>query len=101
LPQWPEVELPPPPPPPLPVVEMPPPRRLSVPLLVSAGAVAAASGGLYAAARTSRARFDDPETAFEDLDGIRRRTNTLETGSQVAGVAALGMGVAAFVVVRR
>jgi len=103
LPEWPEVELPPAPTlAPLPVTEMPPPvRRTSVPLLVSAGAVALASGGMYVAARTSRARFDDPETPFEDLEGIRRRTNTLETGSQVAGVAAVGMGVAALLVVHR
>jgi hypothetical protein len=99
LPAWPEIELPPAPP--IPVVEVVPPRRVSVPLLVSAGAVAAASGGLYAAARTTRARYDDPQTSFEDLDGIRQRTNGLETASQVAGAAALGMGVAAFVVVRR
>lgn len=96
LPAWPEVpevegvaEA-------LPVAPMPAPRKVSIPLLSGAGVAVVAAGGLYAGAWASRAAYDDPDTPFEDLDGLRTRTNTLTTASQVTAVTAVGLGVAAF-----
>lgn len=62
---------------------------------VIAGVAAVTSLGCYAAASSSRASFDDPATAFEDLDGLRARTNGLVAVSGIAAGAAVGFGIGA------
>ncbi len=59
---------------------------------------AAVAGGLYLGARSSAARFWDPSTPTEDLDGLRTRTNALGWTSAGLGVAAFGTGGAALLV---
>lgn len=69
-----------------------PERRVSVPLLAGSGAAAVAATGLLAVALGQRARFDDPQTPYADLDGHSRRANGAFLGAQVAGGMAVGLG---------
>lgn len=69
-----------------------------LPLLVGAGAGAVVSGGLYAGALSARASFDDGETAYEDLDALRGRANSLGYAAQATGLVAIGLGTVAVVV---
>jgi hypothetical protein len=59
---------------------------------------AALAGGLYLGARSTSARFWDPSTPTEDLDGLRTRTNALGWTSASLGMAAFGTGGAALLV---
>lgn len=74
-----------------------PERSLNMPLLITAGAAAVASGGAYALARQRETTFNDPLTADSELLALRRQTNTLSVLSVSAGVAAVGTGAMAFI----
>lgn len=67
-------------------------------LTVAAGVAAATSAATFAAATASRSKFDDPSTAYADLEGLRGRTNGLAAVSGVAAAGAVGLGVAAVTV---
>lgn len=69
--------------------------RKPVELVVTAAALAAVSGGLYAGAVATRGQFEDPTTAHDRLDALRARTNGLVLGSSVAVAGALGTGALA------
>jgi hypothetical protein len=89
-----------PPPNEAPPVEGPRPRRLTLGVAIGAGGAALASGVLYGLATASRARFDDPATSYEDVEGLRSRTNAQVVASAGAGVVALGLGSVALVSLR-
>lgn len=87
----------------------PPPHRSRAPLLISAGGVALASGGLWAGALISQGRLQDagdriasnadagvPDGAA--WDRAVRRTNTLGAAGQVTAGLAIGLGVLGLVV---
>ena len=71
---------------------------LNVPLAVTAGAAALASGGLYLAANGKAASFWNTNTPAAQLPDLRRQTNTLQGLSLGAGVVAVGAGAGAVVV---
>jgi len=71
---------------------------LNVPLAVTAGAAALASGGLYLAASGKAASFWDTTTPPAQLPELRRQTNTLQGLSLGAGIVAVGAGAGAVVV---
>ncbi|MCB9678676.1 MAG: hypothetical protein H6737_26475 [Alphaproteobacteria bacterium] len=64
-----------------------PPR---VPLLVTAGIIAAAAGGMYAGSAITRTRYDAAPTAQR-----RQLTNTLFLGAAGAGIVSLGVATVA------
>lgn len=68
---------------------------VTIGLGVLAGVAAGSAVGLYASGRSSYARYQDPATPFEDLDGLRSKTNQRHVGAQIAGLGALGFGTAA------
>jgi len=68
------------------------------PYAAAAVTATAASGILYGMAWTSRARFDDPDTACTDLEALRSQTNLFAGASGVMGMMALGAGVTAVVI---
>jgi hypothetical protein len=64
---------------------------------ISAGS-AVVAGGLYLGARASAGQFWDPATSAEELDSLRRRTNTFGALSAGVGFVAVGTGGAALFV---
>jgi hypothetical protein len=69
------------------------------PLLVAAGGSALVAGGLYALGFGLRLNYDDLQTPYERLDGLRVATNGLVVSSAGAGLVAMGLSVAAVVTV--
>lgn len=72
-------------------------RKPTIPLAIGAGGLALGSGALYGLAAMSRARFDDPATSMDTIEGLRSTTNAEVYGSIGAGVLALGLGALAAV----
>jgi hypothetical protein len=68
-------------------------RKPTVELAVAAGGLAMLSGAFYGTAAGSHARFQNPETPFEDIGGLQKQTNSLMSASVVTAGAALGLGV--------
>lgn len=76
----------------------PEPRRWpTTPLLVASGATAAVAAGLLGGGLYHRGRFEDPDTAFEDLAGHRSRANGLGVAAQVSAGVAVGLGGVALI----
>lgn len=67
------------------------------PTTVVAIGAAVLAGAFYAGAADQRRRYDDLDTPYEDLDGIRSRVVGLTISSAALGGLALGSGVAAIV----
>ena len=72
-------------------------KGLRVPLLIGAGAAAAGAGALAALAGDLRANPPVP-TSEDDLQAIGARNHGMVYGAAGLGVAAVGLGVTAFVV---
>ncbi len=72
-----------------------------IPFFVAGGALAATSIVSTILGVVSRNEFDDPSTPYDELEGLRDRTNTAATVSAVSGAAALGLGGAGLYVVIR
>jgi len=72
------------------------PRR-PVELVVASSVAIVGAGAMYGLSRSSRATFFDPQTPYEDLAGLRARTNGLQTAAVLTGVAGLGLGATAVV----
>lgn len=72
-------------------------ERRPVELVVASGVAMLGASAMYGLSRSSRARFLDPATPYEDLAGLRARTNGLQTASVLTGVAGLGLGATAVV----
>ena len=70
-----------------------PQERRPLPLAITSGALALASGALYWQASRNSASFFDLDTPPEDLETYRVRTNALAAGSLGAGTVALALGV--------
>ncbi|MEL6346608.1 MAG: hypothetical protein AAFV53_26080 [Myxococcota bacterium] len=75
-------------------------KNLVTPLWITAGAAAVVAGGALWAGVRSEAEFNDPATAQDDLDALRRRTNALGAVSAGAGIVAAGSGAAAVIMTR-
>lgn len=97
-----------PPPPPPPILtdggeEHPPPppkKRAWLPLAVSAGASGLLAGGCYALSASSYSRYTTPGVVdYEDLPGLKRLNHAEVLGSAGLGLAALGLGLGAVIVV--
>lgn len=73
---------------------------VNVPLLVTTGTLAVASGVLYGVAGTSEAAFKDTgtERTLDELEGLRSRTNAAGVTAGALAIGA-GVGLGAFVVV--
>lgn len=86
---------------PLPPAKLEKKKKVNVPLLASAGAAALVGGGMYIAALSSRNQYDDlnnPDVqSIQDLEDLRRQTNTRVYISAGAGVVAIGLYTAAFI----
>ncbi len=78
--------------------------KVSVPLLVGAGGAALISGGMYLAALSSRAQFDDVTSpsiqTIDDVSAMQQQTNTRVYLSAGSGAVALGLYAAAFLDLR-
>jgi len=76
-------------------------RKPSVPLLVAAGSAALISGTLYSVALANKAAYkntDNPNMqSTDDLQGLRRQTNTLAGTSIGLGTVAVGLGAWAWI----
>jgi hypothetical protein len=72
----------------------------SMPLLAAGAGTVAVAGGLFGGAMATRAKYFDPETPFESLDGLRKGSNTLGYVAQGVGVVGLGLITSSFLVVR-
>ena len=66
-----------------------------VPLWITTGVAAAASGTFFLLAQSSEQAFWDPSTPTGDLQGLRDQTNTFGWLSAGAGVVAAGAGAGA------
>ncbi len=75
-------------------------RVVSLPMLVTAGGLAIASGALYGLSRTVHTDYYDPSTTITDLEPLRIRHNGLVWGARGVGAAAALTGAGAFLVVR-
>jgi len=77
--------------------------RTSRPLLIAAGASALVSAVSYGVAASSAKAYHDTSnpdvSTMDDLDKLRRRANTGVVLSAGMGLAAVGLGVSAFVVI--
>mgnify|MGYP000595298869 CR=1 FL=1 len=73
-------------------------RRVNVPMLVTSGVLLVASGAMYGAAVSTRGRFDDPNTPYEDLSGLRATSNGLVIAASGTAAAGLGFGITAVAV---
>ena len=83
----------------LPVLALPAPAA-PVPRWLAVGSVSALAlaGGAWAYAGVQNQVFDDPDTPYEDLEGLQARAN-IATGLALGlGVAGIGLGSAALVV---
>lgn len=67
-------------------------EKPSVPFGIAAGGAALAAGGLYALGGTWDARFHDPTTPYDQLDGLKTRTNVALGGTIALGIAAAALG---------
>jgi hypothetical protein len=76
----------------------PSPIQVNVPLASIAGGAAAVAGISYALAVSSETKFWDPTTKRSNLDGLKKKTNTMVWVSGISGTVALGTGVSAFLV---
>ena len=76
-------------------------KKISTPLLIGAGSAALISGGMYLAALSSRAEFDDLSStsmqSAEDVAALRSQTNNRVYLSVGSGAVALGLYTAAFI----
>lgn len=72
-------------------------QRRPVELVVASGAALLGASAMYGISHSSRASFRDPGTPYEDLAGLRARTNGLQTAAVITGLAGLGLGATAIV----
>jgi len=72
------------------------PRR-PVELVVASSVAIVGASAMYGLSRSSRAQFFDPATPYEDLAGLRARTNGLQTAALLTGLAGVGLGATAVV----
>ncbi|MFT4979474.1 MAG: hypothetical protein ACI8S6_005385 [Myxococcota bacterium] len=76
-------------------------KKVSMPLLLGAGGAALVSGGMYLAALSSRAQFDDVSSrelqSATDVSDLRQQTNSRVFISAGTGAVALGLYTAAFI----
>ena len=72
-------------------------KRFPLVPVAGAGVAALAGVGLYAASAGSASAYADPNTAYEDLDGLTRTNHVLVGSSAALGVVAVGLGVTAAV----
>jgi len=75
-------------------------RGVSVPLLVTAGGLAVASGTLLALSRGVEDQYWDNSYSNDELEDLRQRHNGLALGAWGSGGGAVLAGVGAFLVVR-
>ena len=73
-------------------------NRTSRRLLTNAGIGAVVGGALYGLAGLNHAKFNNDETALEELQSVRTETNALIIVAGVVGVVSVGVGVSALVV---
>ena len=78
-------------------VIMAPPHRYPYELAASSGVLLIASGTMHVLAASSRREFEDPSTPYSELASVRGRTNGLNVGQVVTGVAGLALGTVAVV----
>jgi hypothetical protein len=71
--------------------------RRPIELVVASSVAVIGASAMYGLSRSSRATFFDPETPYEDLAGLRARTNGLQTAAVLTGAAGLGLGATAVV----
>lgn len=86
---------------PVPVPEVPvpvPPKSARLPLALTSLGAGLVTGALYGLAGVNEARFKDPATPDEKLDGYRSTANSLVVVSAFTGAATVGFGVAAIAV---
>lgn len=72
-----------------PVIE----RKRPVALLGATVAAGVATGVLYGIAGANKAKFSNPATPYEQIDGAADRANAFSLASAVTGTATLGLGV--------
>lgn len=70
-----------------------PPKGKPVGLVLGAAGSAMLAGALWGFAEASERSFQDDNTPYEDLGGLRKQTNGLLVGSAAAGLTAVGLGV--------
>ena len=78
-------------------VIMAPPHRYPYELAASSGVLLIASGTMHVLAASSHREFEDPSTPYSELASVRGRTNGLNVGQVVTGVAGLALGTVAVV----
>ncbi|MCB9670504.1 MAG: hypothetical protein H6734_13585 [Alphaproteobacteria bacterium] len=66
-------------------------RGVSLALGTAAGVSAVGAGVLFGLGRASLARYDDPSTPYDQLDGLRKQTNSQHLAAEIAGVTAVGL----------
>jgi hypothetical protein len=74
------------------------PAPVSVPMAIGAGVLLAAAGGSYALAAGARSDYLGDDARLDDLDPLRRRTNSMFIGSVGLGSAGVALGLGAVVV---
>jgi hypothetical protein len=72
-------------------------ERRPIELVVASSVALVGASAMYGLSRSSRSRFLDPSTPYEDLASLRARTNGLQTASVLTGVAGVGLGATAAV----
>lgn len=79
------------------IPDPPAPRGKPVGLVLGAAGSAVVAGALWGFAEASERSFQDENTPYADLGGLRKQTNGLLVGSAAAGAMAVGLGVYAVV----
>lgn len=68
----------------------------NLPMVAAGGGALVLSGVFYGLGASAHSQWEDPATMVTDLDGLRDRTNAMQTANIVSGVLGLGLVGASF-----